>query len=59
MLAHGAMYGAYMNVVVNTRLMKDKEYAENLNAEAKTILDTASKEALQVYDDVIGRLTNG
>ncbi|MBQ9721864.1 MAG: cyclodeaminase/cyclohydrolase family protein [Oscillospiraceae bacterium] len=31
MLCHGAMYGAAINVKVNTALMKDRTYAEEIN----------------------------
>ena len=59
MLAHGAMYGAYVNILVNTRLMKDREYAESLDKEAVDLLDEYSVLALNVYDDICKRLTNG
>lgn len=59
MLAHGAMYGAYMNIIVNTRLMKDREYADAYTAQAKTMLEEYSERALKVYDNITGRLTNG
>ena len=58
MLAHGAIYGAYINIIVNTRLMKDKKYAENMNIEAKKLLDEYSSLALKVYDDIYKRLSN-
>lgn len=58
MLAHGAMYGAYINVLVNTRLMKDKEYADNLTKEAVDLLDEYSIKALNIFDDICRRLTN-
>ena len=59
MLAYGAMYGAFVNILVNTRLMKDKEYATNLNNEASALLDEYSVLALNVYDDICKRLTDG
>lgn len=59
MLAHGAMYGAYINTLVNTRLMKDREYAEKVNNEAVSILDEYSVKALNCFDDICKRLTNG
>ena len=59
MLAHGAMYGAYVNILVNTRLMKDREYAEKLDRGAVGLLDEYSVLALNVYDDICKRLTNG
>ena len=59
MLAHGALYGAYVNILVNTQLMKDKEYASNFEKEAVTLLDEYSVKALNIYDDICKRLTNG
>ena len=56
MLAHGAMYGAFINIKVNTRLMKDREYADKLDNEAVKLLDEYSVIALNVYDDVLERL---
>lgn len=58
MLAHGAMYGAYVNILVNTRLMKDREYAESVNDEAVKLLDEYSVMALNIYDDICKRLTD-
>ncbi|MDO5439952.1 MAG: cyclodeaminase/cyclohydrolase family protein [Erysipelotrichaceae bacterium] len=56
MFAHGALYGAYVNVVVNTRLMKDKEYASNLENEAKSLLDEYAPRAIKCYNEVLARL---
>ena len=58
MLAHGVLYGAYVNILVNTRLMKDREYAEALNKEAVDLLDEYSVKALNIYDDICKRLTD-
>lgn len=55
-LATGALKGAYLNVLVNTKLMKDKEYAGNLENMAKKILDKYSKIADEAYSVVLGRL---
>ncbi|MBO4359158.1 MAG: cyclodeaminase/cyclohydrolase family protein [Erysipelotrichaceae bacterium] len=59
MLAHGCLYGAYVNILVNTELMKDRDYAEDLNRQAVELLDEYSVKALNVYDDICKRLTNG
>jgi formiminotetrahydrofolate cyclodeaminase len=58
-LAHGAMYGSYMNVIVNTRLMKDKDYAAGVESKAGELLDHYGPKALEIYDSVLRRLTNG
>lgn len=57
MLAHGAMYGAFMNIKVNTRLMKDREYADSIDNESVKLLDEYSVKALNIFDDVCKRLS--
>lgn len=59
MLASGALYGAYVNIIVNTELMKDKEYAKKLENESKLILDEYSSRALNCYNEILKRLQNG
>lgn len=51
-----AMYGAAMNVRVNTRLMKDRDYAEKLNAEVEQLMQSHWKIADKVYENVWERL---
>ncbi|MBQ2656769.1 MAG: cyclodeaminase/cyclohydrolase family protein [Erysipelotrichaceae bacterium] len=58
MLAHGVLYAAYVNVLVNTRLMKDRDQADYLNEESVKILDEYSVMALNIYDDICKRLTD-
>ncbi len=58
MLAHGVLYAAYVNVLVNTRLMKDRDQADYLNEESVRILDEYSVMALNIYDDICKRLTD-
>ena len=58
-LAKGALYGAAMNVLVNTRLMKDREYAEDLDAKTNALLEEYGPRADACYEQVIRRLTNG
>lgn len=51
----GALYGAWINVKVNTKLMKDREYAQAMNAEADGLVNKYWKIADQVYEAVMGR----
>ncbi len=51
-----AMYGAAMNVRVNTRLMKDREFAEKLNCETEELMNAHWKTADRVYEKVWERL---
>ena len=50
-----ALYGAALNVKVNTKLMKDRACAEAMNAEADALVDKYWKIADQVYEAVMGR----
>jgi len=56
-LCWGALYGAWMNVKVNTKLMANREYAERLNAEADGLVNQYWKMAEQVYESVKERYT--
>ena len=58
MLAHGTMYGAYVNVLVNTELMKDRKFAQERNDEAVKLLDEYSVLALNIYDDICKRISH-
>ncbi len=54
-LCRGAMYGAAMNVRVNTKLMSDREYADALNAKVDELMAGHGKIADEVYESVYGR----
>ena len=56
MLAHGAMYGGAVNVFVNTRLMKDREYADKIDEEVNGLLSEYGPWALNCYQKVWERL---
>ena len=59
MLAHGALYGAFINIKVNTRLMKDRAYADELDRVAQALLDEYSARALDCFNEIKERLSNG
>lgn len=48
----GAMYGAAINVKVNTKLMKDREYAESINRHVDEKMEVYWKTAEKVYEDI-------
>lgn len=50
-----AMYGAAVNVKVNTKLMKDREYAEKINAHVDKQMAKYWPIAEKVYEDVYRR----
>ena len=51
-----ALEGASLNVFVNAKLMKDKEYAEALCDEADSLLETYGARADAVYTGVLAKL---
>lgn len=53
-----AMYGAALNVLVNTRLMKDRQYAGRLNREVDKLMNKYWKLADDTYESVFRRLKN-
>ena len=50
-----ALYGAAVNVKVNTKAMKDRAYADELNRHVDGQVEKYWKIAEQVYEDVYGR----
>lgn len=55
-LVRGAMQSAALNVYINTKSMKDRAYAEKLDAEVSSMLNEYIKKADSLYDYVIGEL---
>ncbi len=49
-ICRGALQGAAVNVRVNTRLMKDREYAEKLDADTEAMLKEYSGRAEAVFE---------
>ena len=50
-----ALQGAAINVKVNTKAMKDREYAANIDAQVAERLEKYGKMADEVFDKVYGR----
>ncbi len=50
-----AMYGAAVNVKVNTKSMKDRDYAEKINAHVDAQMAKYRPIAEQIFQDVYGR----
>ena len=53
-----ALQGGALNVLVNTRLMKDRVYAGRINAEVNEMLSKYLKQADETYELVLGKLKN-
>lgn len=54
--AWAAMYGAALNVRVNTKLMKDREYAENMNQRVDALMGDYWQKADKTYEYVFEKL---
>lgn len=57
--ARTALTGAVMNVYINTKSMKNREKAEDLNHRAEELMETGIQKADQVYGKVLEKLTGG
>lgn len=53
-----AMQGAALNVFINTKSMKDREYAEGINRKVRELLEEYEVRADKVYREVYGQLQN-
>jgi formiminotetrahydrofolate cyclodeaminase len=51
-----ALQGASLNVYINTKIMKDREYAEGINARTEAMLNKYLPLADEIYNDVLSRL---
>ncbi len=54
-LCRGAMYGAAVNVKVNTKAMADRAYAGTINDEVDRLTEEYGKRAGKVYEDIYRR----
>ena len=55
-LCKSALESAALNVYVNTKSMKDREYADSMNVEVKSMLSEYGALASKIYEAVSGRL---
>lgn len=55
-MLEGAIKGAAVNVRINTKSMKDREYAENLDRQVDEMVEEYTIKAKAIYDDVWNRL---
>ena len=51
-----AMYGGALNVLANTRLMKDRVYAARMNAEVEGLMNKYWKQADETYEFVFEKM---
>ena len=56
-MCKAALLGASLNVYINTKSMKNREYAEELNAKCDAMLEKYPPMADKVFESVLGRLT--
>ncbi len=55
-MCKAALKGASLNVFINTKSMKDRAYAEKLNAYCMTMMETYGSKADEIFDYVMGEL---
>lgn len=55
--ARTALTGAVMNVYINTKSMKNREKAEELNGRAEELMETGTRKADEIYENVLKKLT--
>ena len=55
--ARTALTGAVMNVYINTKSMKNREKAEELNTKARELIKNGTKKADEIYEKVLEQLT--
>lgn len=51
------MYGAAMNVLVNTRLMKDRKRAQEMNSRVNELMGEYRKRADAAYESIFKELS--
>lgn len=56
--ARTALTGAVMNVYINTKSMKNRDKAQEINAEANHMLTSGTAQADEIYGKVLERLKN-
>ncbi len=55
-LLQGAIRSAAINVKINTKSMKDRTFADELNNKVQDLVDEYTSKAQKIYDDVVKRL---
>jgi len=56
LFAKAALMGASLNVYINTKYMKDKQYAEEANIRADRMISEGSQRADAVFEEVLGQI---
>ena len=52
-MCKAALNGASLNVFINTKLMKNREIAQQMNAKADALLEKGNAKADEVYEEVV------
>ena len=55
-MARAALTGAVMNIYINTKSMKNREKAEELNEKARKLVAAGTEQADQIYGRVLAKL---
>ena len=55
-MCKAALNGASLNVYINTKLMKDRERAGQMNEKADRIIQSGNEKADRIYQDVLQQI---
>ena len=56
LLVKSALLGASLNVYINTKLMKDRRYAGDINEKADEMIREGSRKADMIYEEVLNKI---
>lgn len=56
LFAQAALEGASLNIFINTKLMKQRDCAEEMNVKAERLIATGRALRDEVYEDVLGKI---
>ena len=58
-LLEAALSASLLNVLINTDMMKDRGFAEELNKKATGLFNEGRSESIRVYEEILGKLYKG
>lgn len=56
LFAQAALEGASLNIFINTKLMKNRERAKEMNSKAEAMIQEGSRQKEKIYQDVLEKL---
>ena len=56
LFAQAALEGASLNIFINTKLMKNRERAKEMNSKAEAMIQEGSRQKEKIYQDVLEKI---